>query len=445
MTSGSLDDGDAPRVATPQPLDADIIVIGAGAAGLWAAAVAAREGASVLVLEKTERAGTKILASGGTRCNLTTTLGPQAAAKLFGAAERFILPALKALPPATVRQHFHALGVPTVEEPELEKVFPASQRARDVRDALRDDALRAGVRIWYEARVHGLAPSTAPPDGTWTVTLAGKTLRCQKLLVCPGGQSYPLTGTTGDGYRWITSLGLSLTPPVPALVPLSSDEPWVHALSGIAIANAHARLHDPEDRIVARRERPVLFTHHGLSGPGAMDLSVHVAHAARVGSTRGWTVAIDLLPESDLDALRALLTEAASRPGAPHLARTLHDGLPGRILAAVTAQAGLDDPNPPLNKVDRRTRNRLADALKGLRVPVSGTLGWDKAEVTGGGLALTEVERTTLEVARHPGLYVFGELLDLTGPIGGLNFQAAFATANLAARHAARTLAPALR
>lgn len=408
-----------------------IVIVGAGAAGLWAAGAAARAGAEVLVVEKTSRAGTKVLASGGTRCNLTTTLGPEPAARLFGEAERFLLPALRALPPATVRARFHALGVPTVEEPSLEKVFPRSQRAVDVRDALLRDALRAGARFRYDTPVLGVSPAE---DG-WVVHTRTGDLGCRKLLLCPGGMSYPRTGTTGDGYGWLRTLGLEVVPPVPALVPLTTGAPWVRDLSGISVQSAEARLHDRADRIVARRARPVLFTHHGLSGPGAMDLSAHVARSPGL-----WTVAVDLLPHRGLDAVRAALVEAAGRPGAPHLARIVGETIPARLLAAVARQAGLDDENPALNRVDRKARNRLADALKGLRVPVAGTLGWDKAEVTAGGLALSQVDRRTMQVKGRPGLYVFGELLDLTGPIGGLNFQAAFATAELAGRHAATTV-----
>ena len=415
-------------------LDADVIVVGAGAAGLWAAGTAGALGRSVLVVEKTARAGSKVLASGGTRCNLTTTLGPDEAARLFGAGERFIQPALRALPPAEVRARFHAMGVPTVEEPDLEKVFPASQRAIDVRDALYERARVAGAGFLFESPVHHVAPEA----DEWVVTLLDRTLRCRKLLLCPGGKSYPATGTTGDGYAWLWELGLTQVTPVPALVPLTSDAEWVTELAGIALQETEVRLHDPSDRIVARRARPVLFTHHGLSGPGAMDLSSHVARAALAGPVRGWTVAIDTLPHRGQEDLRQALVDGSRAPGGPHLARVLGEALPARLMAAVCRQAGLSGENPPLHQVDRSARNRLVDALKGLRVPVSGTLGWDKAEVTAGGLALDEVSRTTMAVKRHPGLYAFGELLDLSGPIGGLNFQAAFATADLAARDACR-------
>jgi predicted Rossmann fold flavoprotein len=410
----------------------DLVVVGAGAAGLWAAGTAFELGARVLVLEKTARSGTKILASGGSRCNLTTTLGPDEAARLFGAAERFLQPSLRALPPARVREVFHRLGVPTVEEPHLEKVFPRSQRADDVRDALVRRA--GGARIVYNTPVFGVEPE----DGGWAVRLANGVVRAPRVILCAGGRSYPRTGTTGDGYAWLAALGLPVVQPVPALVPLTSPSGWVHNLSGIALQHTEARLHAPDGRIVARRARPVLFTHHGLSGPGAMDLSGPVARAAAEGRATGWWVGVDLAPQLPEEALRRALADAAGQPGGPRLARVVGDAVPERLREAACRQAGLTDPNPPLHQVDRKARNRLVDALKGLVVPVDGTLGWDKAEVTAGGLALDAVDRTSLAVRGHPGLSVVGELLDLTGPIGGLNFQAAFATADAAARHALR-------
>lgn len=418
----------------------EIVVIGAGAAGLWAAARAARGGRRVLLLEKTRRTGTKVLASGGTRCNLTTTLDPGRAAALFGrAGERFLRTAFRCLPPLAVREHFALLGVPTVEAP-LEKVFPASQRARDVRDALERDALGAGARIRLDAPVRAIARSA----GAWRVELqGGESLECSRLLLSPGGASYPATGTTGDGYAWLRALGLEVVEPVPALVPLVSPASWVRELSGLAVQEVEARLLDAEGRELGRRARPVLFTHRGVSGPGAMDLSRHVARGladarARAAAPPAFTLALDLAPTLDRAALRERIAQAAGERGAPRLSTTLDAPLPRRLAEAVATQARLRERDPPANALTRAERHAFVEAIKGLAVPIAGTLGFELAEVSAGGLALGELDPGSLRVRRYQGLYVFGELLDLDGPIGGLNFQSAFSTAELAARAAVR-------
>lgn len=421
----------------PAERTTEVCVVGAGAAGLWAAAALARGGRRTLVLEKTPRAGTKILASGGTRCNLTTTLGPTDAARLFGAAgERFLRAAFRALPPRAVRLHFEGLGVPTVEAP-LEKIFPASDRARDVRDALERDVLDAGAVLAYREGVTALEPW----NDRWVVHTSAERVIAERVVLAAGGKSYPRTGTEGDGYAWLAALGLEIVEPVPALVPLVSETPWVRALAGLAVQDVVARLMElPTNgapREVARRRRPLLFTHVGVSGPAAMDLSAPVARAAALRA-RGLDaprheLSVDLLPDVERDALRAALVDAAGRPGSPRIARVL-EAVPRRLCNAVARQAGLDEENPPVNQLGKAQRHELIEAVKGLRIPLHGTLGWDHAEVTAGGLALHEVAPATMQVTRQPGLFVVGELLDLSGPIGGLSFQAAFSTAELAAR-----------
>jgi len=413
-----------------------IVVVGAGAAGLWCAARAAELGARVLVLEKTPRTGTKVLASGGTRCNLTTTLGAEDAARLFGPeGARFLRPAFRALPPAAVRARFEALGVPTVEAP-LEKVFPASQRAKDVRDALERWARAGGVEFRCSSAVRALAREA---DG-WRLTLdEGRTLEATRLVLAPGGKSYPLTGTTGDGYAWLAGLGLPLVEPVPALVPLRSPAPWVRALAGISLQEVELRLLDGERRELGRRARPLVFTHAGVSGPGAMDLSEPVARAAARGAPP-LTLALDLVPACPREELRARLLAAAGQPGGPLVTRVLASAfdLPRRLLEAVLAQAQLPA-ELCIQALDKAARHALIETLKGLPLPVDGTLGYEQAEVTGGGLALGALDPRTLRVNGCPELWAIGELVDLTGPIGGLNFQAAFATAELAARALVRT------
>jgi predicted Rossmann fold flavoprotein len=419
----------------------ELIVIGAGAAGLWAAARAAELGCEVLLLEKTPRTGTKVLASGGTRCNLTTTLAPADAARLFGpAGERFLRGAFRALPPAQLRARFEALGVPTLAEP-LEKVFPASHRARDVRDALERWARAAGVRIECDSGVRGFDRA----GDAWRVQLHdGRVLHARKLCVCPGGMSYPRTGTTGDGYAWLAALGLPLVEPAPALVPLVSPDAWVRELAGLSLQDVVVRLRAPDGALVRERARPVVFTHKGISGPGAMDLGEPVAREEALAKREGraphaHALCLDLAPTRDREVLRELLAKLAGRPGAPLIAPALASDLtlPRRIVARALAQAEVAA-GARVNELARAGRHTLVEALKGLAIPVTGTLGFEQAEVTAGGLALAAVDAATLRVKGIEQLWVFGEILDLTGPIGGLNFQAAFSTAELAARDAAR-------
>lgn len=363
-----------------------------------------------------------MLSSGGSRCNLTTTLDAKKTAAHFGAARNFITPALLELTPQQVRSHFESLGVATKVEPEFEKVFPASDSALQVRNALERDAKEAGARFRLNSEVTGIEPH----EGGWIAHTPSGNVRCRFLLVCVGGKSFPRTGTTGDGYVWLRDLGLKVADPVPALVPLSSPAPWVHELAGTTV--------DGELKIGKhRRRRPVLFTHKGLSGPGPMDLSEQV--------TRGGAreARLDLLPEISWERVRNRLIEAAGRAGSPRLASCLP--LSRRLVAAVAQNAGCLDPNPRANQIDKASRHRIVDELKGLRIPISGSLGFAKAEVTAGGLRLKELDRRTMRVYRAPGLYAFGEILDLTGPIGGFNFQAAFATAELAARGVAAEVA----
>ncbi|MCP5022135.1 MAG: aminoacetone oxidase family FAD-binding enzyme [bacterium] len=436
----------------------ELVIIGAGAAGLWAAAAAAKRGVQVLVLEKTPRSGTKILASGGTRCNLTTTLDATSAAALFGnKAARFLRSAFDNLPPASVREHFAGLGVSTVEAP-LEKIFPGSQNAKDVRDALLSDALEAGITIAYDSPVTGVvkACAVAPGATRWCLSVRGPEtiaahgvpgcggekvdddsgfIFADHVFICSGGTSVPDSGTTGDGYEWLEKLELTITPPVPALAALTSPDSWVHELSGISLDPCNVRLLDAKGKRLGERMRPVLFTHKGLSGPGAMDLSGHVARGLQEDSTTRFMVKLDLVPELAPDELRDILVEGAGRSGRPALGALLPVSLPRRLLAAVANAAGLSEDvikRGAMPQLSKSARHQFVEALKALPVRIDGTGGFDQAEVTRGGLSLKHVNPRTMEVNGQGGLYVFGEMLDLDGPIGGLNFQAAFATAQLA-------------
>ena len=424
-----------------------IVVVGAGAAGLWAAqraAVLMKESGrtpDVLLLEKTPRVGTKVLASGGTRCNLTTTLGPQPAAQLFGKeGARFLKTAFRTLTPLAVREQFLEWGVPSVEAP-LDKIFPESGLAKDVRDALSRACDDASVELRRDSSVQRVESSGAG----WRVHLEdGQTIGAERLLLSPGGKSYPGSGTTGDGYAWLEELGLELVPGVPALVPLLSPETWVHELTGLSVQDAVVQLRDEGGQVLGKRARPVLFTHRGLSGPGAMDLSHFVARASAKRGSGAWpgtvnyTFEVDLLPEANREELSEQLRFSATRTGSPTIAKLFADELPRRLVEAACVRAGLER-DVRCNVLPKAKRHTLVEALKALAVPISGTASFDEAEVTAGGLALPELDPGTMRVRRFENLFVFGEVIDVDGPIGGLNFQAAFSTAELAARAAAKS------
>jgi predicted Rossmann fold flavoprotein len=417
----------------------ELVVVGAGAAGTWVAWRAAEAGLrDVLLVEKTERVGTKILASGGSRCNLTTTLGPREAGRLFGTrGERFLRRAFDQLAPVELRRLFEELGVPSEEAP-LEKVFPKSGSAKDVRDSLEAAARAAGVEIELEAPVVGLESAE---ESEWDVRLeSGELIRTRRLVLATGGQSFASTGTTGDAYAWLRGLGLRLVEPAPALVPLTSPARWVGGLAGIALQDAELRLHDAKGKEVGRRRRPLLFTHVGVSGPGPMDLSRAVGRAPGKFELR-----VDLVPDHSRDELREALIEAGGRAGAPQLvtvlaqllARLAGEPIPRRLVELLLEGIGLTG-RAHHQSLGRAARHELIESIKGLVIPIDGTAGFDKAEVTSGGLHLGEVDPGTCRVRGRHGLWVVGELLDLDGPIGGLNFQSAFATAELAARDISR-------
>jgi len=402
----------------------DVLVIGAGAAGLIAARCAAERGRRVVLLEKNRRPGAKILVSGGGRCNLTTTVtGPALEVAYGAAAGRWLRHALRAFPPAALRATIEAASVPLKEEA-LEKVFPVSDRAADVLAALLAQSEAAGVRLQCGRPVTALARAEA---GFRAETPAGP-LHARSVILASGGRSYPQMGTTGDGYRLAAMLGHSVTPTLPALAPLRLDVPWIHALAGLSLADCGLALEDAAGRLLARRRRPLLFTHQGLSGPGPMDLSAWVEAAGP-----GCTLVIDCLPGTSRDALDAALRAGIAAGGRRQAWTLLPDALPERLRRALAEQAGAAVSGASL---DRAARGRLLAVAKGLRLPVGGTLGFAKAEVTRGGIPLDEVDPRTMASRLVPGLYICGELLDVDGPIGGYNFQAAFATGRLAGVHA---------
>jgi predicted Rossmann fold flavoprotein len=403
----------------------DVVVVGAGAAGLMAAHCAARAGRSTLLLEKNQRPGLKILVSGGGRCNVTTTRsGADLEAQYGQQRGRWLRHALRSFPPTALRAWLEQAGVPLREE-DLEKLFPVSQRARDVLDALLRQATDAGAELRTGCPVVAVADDG--PD--FVLATPFGPLRARAVVLATGGLSYPKTGATGDGYAWCRQFGHRVTPTFPALAPLRVDAAWVRELQGIVLHGVDLAVVDAEGRERLRRRRPILFTHRGLSGPAPMDLAGDVEELA--GAAR---VVFDFAPELRAEALDAQWLDAARRLGARSPMCLLPAALPERLRQTLLDLAGVSATLATLTKAARHT---LRDLVKRLAVPVAGSLGYDHAEVTRGGVALDEIDPRTMQSRRRPGLFVCGELLDVDGPIGGFNFQAAFATGRLAGAHAA--------
>lgn len=403
-----------------------MLVVGAGPAGLMAAWVAAQRGLRVVLLEKNSRVGLKILISGGGRCNLTTTRAGDDLERQYGTRRgRFLRGALRAYPPTALCADVTALGV-ALQEEDLEKIFPVSGRAADVRDALLDAALAAGVSLRTSSPVLAIERRA---DGFGVHTPHGEN-HAPSLILATGGLSYPKTGATGDGYPMLASLGHSIRPTVPALAPLCLEQAWLCALQGLVL-DARLTVYDRQQRELVTRRRPTLITHRGLSGPGPMDVSGFVEE---VGG--GCELRLDLAPDRDRSELEAGMLEAARTHPRRLVQHGLCPAIPERLRVALCERHGLGATN--LAELDRERRRSLVDDQKGLRLPVDRSLGFAHAEVTRGGVALEEIDPKTMQSRVQTGLYVCGEILDVDGPIGGFNFQAAFATGRLAGLSCAR-------
>ncbi|MGI9517208.1 MAG: NAD(P)/FAD-dependent oxidoreductase [Pirellulaceae bacterium] len=411
----------------------DVIVTGAGAAGLFAAATAAARGRRTLLLEKNKKLGVKILMSGGTRCNITHEASWQAMADAFGKRQgRFLKFAMASLKPEDVVRRFHDLHVPTKVE-STGKIFPQSDRAIDVRDALVSWAIQCGVEILNESPVTDIRQS---PTG-FCVTAGGKELECSSLIVTVGGQSYPGCGTTGDGYRWLTELGHTIVHPRPALTPLRIIDDWARELAGITTADVAARIQLEKPELAHSNGRAsdrgsFLFTHRGCSGPVVLNLSRAVtdpAHNCRKQLVCDW------LPELGEQQLRDELKGESGSATAQHIGSWLAARLPKRLAAALCQRAAVDYARP-LAELSRPQIATILQQLKQCSLDIAGTLGFAKAEVTAGGLSLDEVDPNTMASRIAQGLFVSGEILDVDGPIGGYNFQAAFSTGFVAGNNA---------
>jgi predicted Rossmann fold flavoprotein len=409
---------------------ADVVVVGAGAAGVMAAISCARHvpGARIVCLDGARTIGAKILISGGGRCNVTNRVVTER--DFWGGPRRVIRDVLRAFPATRAVELFSELGIPLHEEPDG-KLFPSTNRARTVLDALlqemarRDVQLGAGERVTAVRRINSGFEVDAS-RGRWLA---------RSLVLATGGRSVPKSGSDGFGYEIARRLGHSHVETTPALVPLLFEDERLHALSGVAHP-ATVTVRSDGGR-AARLTGALLWTHFGASGPVVLNASRHWARAVLEG--RPADVRVGVIPGETFERLEQwMLDEAVARPRAD-VARVLSSRLPASVAQAWVGLAGIE-PDRTLAHLSRDDRRALVRTLLDIHLNVRDTRGYQYAEVTAGGVPLTEIDSRTMASRVCPGLFLVGEILDVDGRIGGFNFQWAWSSGWVAGKALANGL-----
>lgn len=398
----------------------DLLVIGGGAAGMLAAATAAEAGLHVLLLEKYDRCGKKLAITGKGRCNLTNACPPAEVLRSIPRNGRFLFSAMHAFPPDAVMAYFEAHGCPLKIE-RGNRVFPVSDRAADCIAVLENAMRDAGVSK-KQAAVRAILTQDGAVTGVKTEQ--GQVLEASRVLLCTGGASYPLTGSTGDGYRMAEAVGHTIVPPVGSLVPLEAD--GCAQMQGLSLRNTGLKLLDANGKVLFRDFGELLFTHFGLSGPMVLSASAHMPESG------GCTVVLDLKPALDEAKLDARLLRDLTQYANRSMENALADLFPNSLILPLLHRAGIA-PSIRANSLTRQQRRALLEQTKGFSIPIRAKRPVEEAIVTRGGVSVKEIDPKTMQSKRIHGLYFAGEVIDCDAYTGGFNLQIAWATARAAA------------
>lgn len=401
-----------------------MLVVGGGPAGMIAAIYAIKGGAETVLLEKNEKTGKKLYITGKGRCNLCNACDQDTFMANIPCNPRFLYAALCFLPPEKLMQDIELLGCPTKVE-RGQRVYPVSEKASDVTRALMRGLERADVLLNTE--VSALIEENGAIQGV--LLKDGRRLFADAVIIATGGLSYPVTGSTGDGYLFATQMGHSLEPRCPSLVPVNIREDWVKGLQGLSLKNVALTMWTNGKKKYSGQGE-MLFTHFGISGPLVLSMSAHLGGAENV------RIEIDMKPALTEETLDARLVRDFAQDSRKRLSTIMGGYLPSAMAPIFPPLAGIDA-DKPAGQVTAQERRRLAHLFKHLPLTYAGLRPYTEAVVTHGGVRIKEIDPSTMASRKIKGLYFAGEVLDVDGYTGGFNLQIAFSTGALAGASAA--------
>lgn len=410
--------------ATPSSFD--VIVVGAGAAGLIAAITAARLGKQVILFEKLSKIGAKLKATGGGRCNLTNTLSNDDFMSRFGREGRFMTPALNAFDHKALISFFAEIGVES-HAPDGYRVFPLSHSSQSIIEALESEIERLGITLITGSRIDRIES-----DGTHVtgVSSENQIYHAPKVIIATGGLGYPQLGAEGDGFEMARGIGHKVTDLYPAMMPLRTEETWVAACRADTIPKVEIKIDLPKAKGM-RAHGDLIFTQNGIRGPVVLDIAREITPLLeKYGSV---PLLINMTKRLNEEQLRAHIKREIDRRPEQSILTHMMTLLPEPLCRALCSLADAD-PEKGFNKLDGVQRDRLIKLLAWTPLTIIGHDGFKMAMITRGGVSLKEISPETMESKLLKGLYFCGEVMNLDGPCGGYNLQWSFSSGYLAGK-----------